>query len=234
MADTALIQVLGAIAYGEQKAHDKAAERADAAADDAERRVWRTIAAEELRHHKGFVRRLRAMGADPERAMAPYKPSLDRFHAEPPDPDEVRAAVADLLGEGIASDLLVWLRKVVDADTAAFIDTVLADEAGHEARAAAELRRVIDASPGGRRRAGAGARRMLLRMAASGGHNGLPLAAFLRVGRGPELLAAITAGFARRLHLLGIGPVAALERLDPFGVLARLDPLRAGRHDPAA
>lgn len=224
--ETAVIQVLGAIAYGEQKAHDKAKERADAAADEAERQVWRKIAAEERRHHLGFVRRLRAMDADPDRAMAPFRPSLDRFHAEPPDPDAVRAAVADLLGEGIATDLLLWLRKVVDPDTGAFIDTVLADEAGHEARAAAELRRVIAQEPDGQRRAAAGARRMLLRMAVSGGHNGLPLAAFLRVGRAPELLGAIVAGFARRLHVLGIGPIAALERLDPWGILARIDPLR--------
>lgn len=234
MTETAVIQVLGAIAYGEQKAYDKAKERAEASSDAAERQSWRKIAAEERRHHLGFVRRLRAMGADPDRAMAPFRPSLDRFHAEPPDPDAVRAAVADLLGEGIATDLLLWLRKVVDADTASFIDTVLADEAGHEARAAAELRRAISEAPDGQRRAAAGARRMLLRMAVSGRHNGLPLAAFLRVGRPHELVGAIATGFARRLHVLGIGPVAALERLDPSGLLARIDPLRvAGRRSAA-
>ncbi|HAM03153.1 MAG TPA: hypothetical protein DCQ30_13145, partial [Acidimicrobiaceae bacterium] len=156
MADTALISVLGAIAYGEQKAHDKAAERAAAATDECERRVWRTIAAEELRHHRGFVRRLRALGADPERAMAPFRPALDRFHDRPPDDDALRAAVADFLGEGIATDLLVWLRRVVDEETAAFVDTVLADEAGHEARAAAELRRLVRASPWGPWRAATG------------------------------------------------------------------------------
>lgn len=234
MAETAVIQVLGAIAYGEQKAHDKAQERAAASGDADERRAWRKIAAEERRHHLGFVRLLRAMGADPDRAMAPFRPSLDRFHAEPFDPDSVRGAVADLLGEGIATDLLVWLRKVSDPDTAAFIDTVLADEAGHEARAAAELRRLIAQEPDGRRRAAAGARRMLVRMAVSGGHNGLPLAAFLRVGRAHELVASIVAGFARRLHALGIGPAATLERLDPSGILARVDPRRAARGRSAA
>jgi hypothetical protein len=214
VADTALIEVLGAIAYGEQKAHDKAAERAAAATDAGERRAWRTIAAEELRHHRGFVRRLRALGADPERAMAPFRPALDRFHDRPPDHDELRAAVADFLGEGIATDLLVWLRRVVDDETAAFVDTVLADEAGHEARAAAELRRLVGASPLGPWRAATGARTMLLRMADSGPATGLPLAAFLRVGRGPELVATLSAGFVRRLHRVGIGPLALLQRFD--------------------
>ena len=234
MTDTAMIQVLGAVAYGERKAHDKATRRAAQVGDAGEQRTWRTIAAEELRHHRGFVRRLRAMGADPERAMAPFRPSLDRFHAERPDGDEIRTAVADLLGEGIATDLLVWLGKVADPETAAFIDTVLVDEAGHEARAAAELRSLIASVPDGPRRAASGARRMLLRMAASGGHNGFPLTAFLRVGRAHELVAGMAAGWARRLHLLGIGPLATLERLDPSGLLARVDPLLPSTRKPAA
>ena len=223
MTSTALIQVLGAVAYGEQKAHDKAIERADRAADEAERRMWRTIAAEELRHHKGFVRRLRDLGADPERAMRPYRASLDEYHGTD-ETDEVRGAVVDLLGEGIAADLLVWLRKVADPDTAAFIDTVLADEEGHEARAAADARALMARVPGGHRAGAGAARDMLLRMAMSGRRTGLPFAAFLRLGRSGELLAGISSGFARRLHLLGIGPLRTLERLDPSGVLRRLDP----------
>ena len=70
MNRTALIQVLGAVAYGEWKAYEGAKEAGD-----------RQVAAEELRHHKGFVRRLEALGADPERAMRPYRDALDRYHA---------------------------------------------------------------------------------------------------------------------------------------------------------
>jgi rubrerythrin len=227
MASTAMIQVLGAVAYGEHKAYDKALERAAQAGDEDERRMWRTIAAEELRHHKGFVRRLSALGADPERAMRPFRASLDRYHGMPPETDEVRAAVLDLLGEGIASDLLVWLRRVADPETAAFVDTVLADEAGHEGRAAAAARALMERTPGGYARGAGAARTMLVRMASSGRATGLPFAAFLRLGRAHELLAGIGAGFARRLHLLGIGPLRTLERLDPSGVLARLDPYGA-------
>ncbi len=229
MHDAALIQVLGAIAYGEQKAYDKAIERADAVDDDGERRTWRTIAAEELRHHKGFVRRLKALGADPDDAMAPYRAQLDRFHAAPPDPDPVRAAVTDFLGEGIAADLLTWLRTVADGETAAFIDTVLRDEVGHEAHAAAEVRRLMADAPGGRRRGAAAGRAMLVRMATSGGDGLLPFAAFLRLGRPHELLAGIAAGYTRRLGLLGIGPWPVLERLDLLHVLPRLFPAAGGR-----
>jgi DNA-binding ferritin-like protein (Dps family) len=225
MTDSALISVLGAVAYGERKAHDKALERASAASDDGERRVWRTIAAEELRHHKGFVRRLEALGADPERAMAPFKAALDAYHERPVDTDEVAGAVADLLGEGIATDLLGWLRKVADPDTAAFVDTVLADEAGHEARAAAEVRRLMASSPAGRRRAAAGARHMLLRMARSGAGRRAHLLAFLGLGRAHELVLSLAAGYARRLGMLGIGPLGTLRTLGSLGPLGPLGPL---------
>jgi DNA-binding ferritin-like protein (Dps family) len=234
MASTALIQVLGAVAYGERKAYDKALERAAAATDAEERRTWRTIAAEELRHHKGFVRRLRALGADPERAMRPFQASLDTYHGAPRPDNAVEGAVVDLLGEGIAADLLVWLRRVADPDTAAFVDSVLADEAGHEGRAAAAARDLMGRTPGGRRAGAAAARAMLLRMATSGRSTGLPFAAFLRLGRPHELLAAVAGGYARRLHLLGIGPLRALERLDPSGILGRLDPFGAPVSSPAA
>ena len=61
--NTALIQVLGAIAYGELKAHEGAKAAAAEATTEDERRWHRQVAAEELRHHKGFVKRLEALGA---------------------------------------------------------------------------------------------------------------------------------------------------------------------------
>src|SRR5437867_2235866 len=106
--NTSLIQVLGAIAYGELKAYDGAKADAEAAATEEERRWHRQVAAEELRHHKGFVKRLEALGADPERAMAPYRTALDEYHSRVSD-DPVEAAVFGYLGEGIADDLLEWL-----------------------------------------------------------------------------------------------------------------------------
>ena len=76
----ALVQVLGAVAYGELKAYEGAKAEAEAAPDEATRKRFRKVAAEELRHHKGFVARLEAMGADPERAMRPYRVAFDRYH----------------------------------------------------------------------------------------------------------------------------------------------------------
>jgi DNA-binding ferritin-like protein (Dps family) len=203
--DVAKVQVLGAVAYGELKAYEGAKAEAEAAHDPEQRRWHRQVAAEELKHHKGFVSRLEAMGADPERAMAPYRATLDRYHGRNGD-DPIVEAIFAYLGEGVADDLLQWLRKVVDADTAAFIDRVIEDEVGHEAAAAAELRRALEADPGARRRAAAATRTMLLHMAWSGRAGATPLFAFLRLGRPHELLGALLAGHVRRMRAVGLAP----------------------------
>lgn len=195
----ALVQVLGAVAYGELKAHELAKADADRATTAEERRRYRTVAAEELRHYKGFVRRLEAMGADPERAMRPFRPPLDRYHAYRPA-DPVEAAMFSYLGEGVADDLLTWLRRMSDPETAAFIDTVIEDEVGHEAAAAADLRSVLDTEPGARPRALKAAGQMVARMLWSGRTGALPLTAFLRLGRADALITALISGQSRRLR----------------------------------
>jgi len=205
----ATVQVLGAIAYGEWKAHVGAKEAADAAATEDERAAMKKVAAEELRHHKGFVRALERMGADPERAMAPYQGALDSYHGNESD-DPLENAMWGYLGEGVADDLLEWLKTVVDAETREFVESVIADEEEHEALATARLKGLIDADPAGKAKAGRAARTMLARMArASGGGETQPLrfGAFLRMGRPHDLLWRLTSGYARRMRALGLNPV---------------------------
>ena len=203
--NTALVQVLGAVAYGELKAYEGAKAEAEAATDEATRLRFRKVAAEELRHHKGFVARLEAMGADPERAMRPYRTALDTYHGRQPG-DPVQEAVFGYLGEGVADDLLQWLRRVVDEETAAFIDTVIEDEVEHEAAAAADLRAALEETPNGKSKAAAASRQMLLHMLWSGRRGATPLIAFLRVGRTADLLGSILGGHARRMRAIGLGP----------------------------
>lgn len=216
---TALYQVLGAITYGEQKAHDGAKAEALATDDPIARRELQTIAAEELRHYKGFRRRLEALGADPDRAMQPYMKALDTYHGAEDDLDEVTATMWSYLGEGVADDLLTWLRGVTDEDTASFIDTVIADEERHEARATEHLRTLLEASPENRAVAGRAARQMIGHMIASGAGGSTPTSrafvteglrdlrrfgAFLQLGKPAALLGAIVGGYTRRMHALGL------------------------------
>lgn len=204
--NTALVQVLGAVAYGELKAYEQAQADLEAAADEESRRRFSRVAAEERRHYEGFVSRLEAMGADPDRAMRPYRVALDRYHTGVPS-DTLSGAVFDYLGKGVADDLLTWLRKVVDGDTAAFIDTVIADETEHEAAVAADVRAVLDTTPGGRARAARAARQMVIHMLWSGRDKPAPMTAFLCVGRPVELLGGLLAGHVRRMRAIGLGPL---------------------------
>ncbi|MGE0549049.1 MAG: ferritin-like fold-containing protein [Kofleriaceae bacterium] len=206
MAGAALIQVLGGVSYGEWKAFELTQTKAKLAATSEQRADWTRISAEEKRHFDGFIARLRAHGGDAERAMAPFRRTLDYFHAGMPA-SGIEESIWMYLGEGVANDLLVWLRTVVDRETAAFIDSVLADEVGHEGRAAEQLRRMMAEHPDHRREARRAVRTMMRRMLRSGRYAPAPLLAFLRIGRAPRLVAAIAGGFAKRLHAIGMVPL---------------------------
>jgi hypothetical protein len=83
---------------------------------------------------------------------------------------------------------------------------VIEDEVGHEAAAAAELREVLETTPGARRRAEVAAQKMILHMLWSGRQSALPMGAFLRLGKPAELLAAILGGHVRRMRAVGLAP----------------------------
>jgi hypothetical protein len=149
------------------------------------------------------------MGADPDRAMAPYRHSLDHYHGAEAG-SEIQEAVWAYLGEGVADDLLSWFKKVADPETAAFIDTVIADEVDHEARAADHLRALLAQDPARRAEATRAARSMLTRMLRSGGAGGPALVrfgAFLRLGSPHQLLGRLGKGYMDRLRAIGLDPI---------------------------
>jgi len=203
---TALYRVLGCMAYGEWKAHETARREADEAHDEEERRRWQRVAAEELGHHKLFVRRLKALGGDPERAMRPFRATFDRVHAAVPQ-DDFGLAVHNYVGEGIAYDILQWLRRVVDEETAGAIERVIADEDEHEGNAAEHLRALMGDDPELRAQAGRVARTTIASHLESG--RLAPLTAFgsfFAVGRPLTLVQVMVGGFARRMWAIGLTP----------------------------
>ena len=203
--NTALVQVLGAVAYGEWKAYEGA--KADAA-----RRPRRADAAPVPQGRgrgaappQGLRRPARGARRRPRAGHAPV-PAAARPLPRARERRPVEEAVFGYLGEGVADDLLHWLRKVVDPETAAFIDTVIEDEVEHEADAAADLRAALDDAPDGDGVAVRAARRMVVHMLWSGRRGAAPLAAFVRLGRPHELLGALLAGHVRRMAAVGLVP----------------------------
>jgi hypothetical protein len=203
-SELARVQILGVICYGEWMAYEGAKAEGAAVDSDSERAEFKTIAAQELRRYKGFTRIIEEMGADPDRAMAPYRAALETYHGGDLVGDPVRDAMWGYLGEGIAEDLLVWLTSVSDDPTCEFIDGVLADELQQEERAERQLNSLIDEVPRGRWKAGRAAWEQVGHMLASGRRSPMPFGAFLRVGRGPQLVWAVATGHAKRMNRMGL------------------------------
>ena len=76
----AVIDLLGAIAYGEISAFERLAEDAKLAPSLEDKVAISGMAATEFGHLGMLTERLTELGADPFEAMAPFQQALDRFH----------------------------------------------------------------------------------------------------------------------------------------------------------
>ena len=73
--DAALIDLLGALAYGELTAFDRLAEDARMAPTLSGRAALAGMAAIEIGHYRQLAQRLASLGVVPEEAMAPFAPA---------------------------------------------------------------------------------------------------------------------------------------------------------------
>ena len=73
---SAVVELLGALAYAELTAFDRLAEDARLAPTLAGRAALARMAAAEIGHHGRLTDRLTELGADPAQAMAPFVPAL--------------------------------------------------------------------------------------------------------------------------------------------------------------
>ena len=79
-ARSAVVELLGALAYAELTAFDRLAEDARLAPTLAGRAALARMAAAEIAHHGRLTDRLAELGVDPQEAMAPFVSALDAFH----------------------------------------------------------------------------------------------------------------------------------------------------------
>ena len=149
MSDTnhdAVVELLGALAYGELTAFERLATDSAMAPTLTDKAMLAEMAAAEFGHHRRLVERLRAMGEDPERAMAPFVEALDEFHAMTAPSDWLEGLIKAYVGDGLAADFYREIATVLDADTRDFVLDVLADT-GHSSFAVDRVRAAIDADP---------------------------------------------------------------------------------------
>ena len=144
--DTALIDLLGALAYGELTAFDRLAEDARMAPTLSGRAALSGWPRVEIGHYRLLADRIIDLGAIPEEAMAPFVPALDGFHAMTSPSTWLEGLVKAYVGDGLAADFYREIAEFVDPSTRALILEVLADS-GSSAFAVREVRAAIASEP---------------------------------------------------------------------------------------
>ena len=210
---SAVVELLGALAYAELTAFDRLAEDARLAPTLAGRAALARMAAAEIAHHGRLTDRLTELGADPAQAMAPFVPALDAFHESTRPSTWLEGLVKAYVGDGLATDFYREIAAFLPDPDRALVLEVLADT-GHADFAVREVRAAIRADrkvPGrlslwGRRLVGEA---MSQSQAVIAEHDGL--AELIIAGTGDlsgvaQLIERITAAHTKRMKALGLNP----------------------------
>jgi hypothetical protein len=147
----AVVELLGAIAYGELSAFERLAEDAKLAPTLADKVAIGAMAAAEFGHLVRLQERLESLGADPFEAMDVFRPGFDSFHRHTAPADWYEGLIKAYVGDGLAADFYREIAAYLDADTRDLIISALED-AGHSAFVVERVRTGIAADPrlGGR------------------------------------------------------------------------------------
>jgi hypothetical protein len=141
---TAVVDLLGVLAYAELTAFDRLAEDARLAPRLGGRAALAKMAAAEIGHHVRLTERLTALGVDPAEAMAPFVPALDTFHESTRPKTWLEGLVKAYVGDGLASDFYREIASFLPDPDKALVLEVLADT-GHADFAVREVRAAIAA-----------------------------------------------------------------------------------------
>ncbi|WP_328671279.1 ferritin-like fold-containing protein [Streptomyces sp. NBC_00328] len=147
----AVVDLLGALAYGELAAFERLAEDAKLAPTLSDKAELAKMASAEFHHFEQLRDRLSAIGAEPTQAMEPFVAALDGFHRQTAPSDWLEGLVKAYVGDSIASDFYREVAARLDSDTRKLVLGVL-DDTGHAGFAIEKVRAAIDADPrvGGR------------------------------------------------------------------------------------
>ena len=180
---TAVVDLLGALAYGELTAFARLAADAELAPTLPDKAKLGRIAVEEFAHFELLVARLREMAADPEQAMLPFVAPVDAFHDRTRPSTWLEGLVKAYVGNGIATDFYREISRYVDESTRELVNRVLAD-AGHADFVVSAVRTAVATDPRVAGRLALWARRLV----------GEALSQAQRVAADRDALAAILVG----------------------------------------
>lgn len=146
MPDAAILDLLGALAYGELCAFDRLADDARMAPTLDGRAQMSAMAAAEFADYSRLAERLCALGVQPADAMEPFVAALETYHSLTTPSTWLESVVKAYVGEGMAADFYREVAQFVDEDTRSLIYSVLSDD-GRAQFAVHEVRGAIEADP---------------------------------------------------------------------------------------
>ncbi len=147
----AVVDLLGAVAYGELSAFERLAEDARSAPSLADKVALGKMASIQFGHVEPLLDRIEALGVTPVAALDPFRKPFDAFHAKTAPSDWLEGLIKAYVGDGLAADFYREIAAFLDAGTRELIIESLAD-AGHADFVVDRVRRAIESDPrvGGR------------------------------------------------------------------------------------
>src|SRR6478736_1692345 len=147
----AVVDLLGAIAYGEISAFERLSEDGRLAPTLEDKVAIGAMATAEFGHVGPLLDRMTELGADPFAAMAPFRAAIDLFHEHTAPSDWFEGLIKAFVGDGLADDFYREIAAYLDTATRDLVVASLDDE-GHAAFVVERVRAAIAADPrlGGR------------------------------------------------------------------------------------
>jgi tRNA-(MS[2]IO[6]A)-hydroxylase (MiaE)-like len=142
----AVVDLLGALAYGELSAFDHLADDAGLAPTLSGRAQMSEMAATEFGHYRQLADRLLELGALPEDAMAPFVAGFETYHSLTKPSTWSESVVKAYVGYGMATDFYREVAAFVPGETGELIRDVLSD-VGRAEFAVQEVSAAIDEQP---------------------------------------------------------------------------------------
>lgn len=138
----AVVDLLGAIAYGEISAFERLAEDARLAPTMQDKVAMAAMASAEFLKVARIHARVVELGADPFEAMAPFRTAIDSFHDHTAPSDWYEGLIKAYVGDGLANDFYREIAAYLDAGTRDLVVSSLEDT-GHSAFVIERVRAAI-------------------------------------------------------------------------------------------
>src|SRR5215207_8146705 len=142
----AVVDLLGAISYGEISAFERLAEDSKMAPAIRDKMALASMAAAELGHVARLHERLTELGADPFEAMAAFIEPIEKFHRHTAPSDWHEGLVKAYVGDGLAADFYREIAAYLDAATRDLVIASLEDT-GQADFVVDRIRQAITAQP---------------------------------------------------------------------------------------